>query len=153
MLEVVTNSPEETGALGRKVGECLKGGEVILLHGDLGAGKTLFTKGVAQGLGASGKTAVVSPTFTLVNVYQARLDIVHVDLYRLSFDEVFELGLEDYMDREHVMVVEWAEKAEGFFSGALIEVTFQYEGEASRRITMDTGGLELDLELPGRPCP
>ena len=153
MLEVVTNSPEETGALGRKVGECLKGGEVILLHGDLGAGKTLFTKGVAQGLGASGKTAVVSPTFTLVNVYEARLDIVHVDLYRLGFDEVFELGLEDYMDREHVMVVEWAEKAEGFFSGALIEVTFQYEGEASRRITMDTGGLELDLELPGRPCP
>lgn len=153
MLEVVTNSPEETRALGRKVGESLKGGEVILLHGDLGAGKTLFTKGVAQGLGASGKTAVVSPTFTLVNVYQARLDIVHVDLYRLGFDEVFELGLEDYMDREHVMVVEWAEKAEGFFSGALLEVNFQYEGETSRRITMETGGLELDLELFGRPCP
>lgn len=152
MLEVVTNSPEETRELGRKVGESLKGGEVILLHGDLGAGKTLFTKGVAQGLGASGRTAVVSPTFTLVNVYQARLDIVHVDLYRLSFDEVFELGLEDYMDGEHVLIVEWAEKAAGFFSGALLDVSFQYEGETSRRVTMDTAGFELNLMLPGRPC-
>jgi tRNA threonylcarbamoyladenosine biosynthesis protein TsaE len=147
MPECITNSPEETRALGRKIGERLSGGEIILLHGDLGAGKTLLTKGIAEGLGAPPKTAVVSPTFTLVNVYEARLDIVHVDLYRLDFDEVFELGLEDYMDRGHVMVVEWAEKAGAFFSGELIDVTIDYAGETSRRITLDAGQLKLDI-----PC-
>lgn len=152
MLECVTNSPEETRALGRKIGERLTGGEIILLHGDLGAGKTLFTKGLAEGLSVPPKTAVVSPTFTLVNVYEARLDIVHVDLYRLDFDEVFELGLEDYMDRRHVMVVEWAEKAESFFSGPVIDVTIGYAGETSRRIRLDPGRLKLDIHGAEGSC-
>jgi tRNA threonylcarbamoyladenosine biosynthesis protein TsaE len=145
MLECITKSPEETRELGKKIGQGLKGGEVVLLHGDLGAGKTLLTKGIAQGLGASSKTAVVSPTFTLVNVYQARLDIVHVDLYRLDSDEVYELGLEDYMDPEHVMVVEWAEKAPGFFSGEVLDITILTAGEDSRRIVLDPGRLKLDI--------
>jgi tRNA threonylcarbamoyladenosine biosynthesis protein TsaE len=147
VLQFTSNSPEETKGLGKKIGEKLEGGEIILLHGDLGAGKTLFTKGLAMGLDMSEGPAVVSPTFTLVNVYKARLDIVHVDLYRLDFDEIFELGLEDYMDREHVMVVEWAEKARDFFAGAILDVTFAYTGESSRRIVLDTGGLTLDIGL------
>jgi tRNA threonylcarbamoyladenosine biosynthesis protein TsaE len=152
MIECITNSPEETKELGRKIGERLEGGEIILLHGDLGAGKTLFTKGIAQGLGAPVKTPVVSPTFTLVNVYQARLDIVHVDLYRLDFDEIFELGLEDYMDREHVMVVEWAEKADTFFTGDVLDVTIRNTGESTRRIVLDTGGLKLDFHHAEHSC-
>jgi tRNA threonylcarbamoyladenosine biosynthesis protein TsaE len=148
--EYTSLSPEDTKELGRKIGERLGGGEIVLLHGDLGAGKTLFTKGLALGLGAGTGTAVVSPTFTLVNIYKARLDIVHVDLYRLDSDEIFELGLEDYLDREHVMVVEWAEKARDFFSGAVIDVTFSYTGETSRRIVVDTGGLTLDIPPAGQ---
>lgn len=131
-----TDSPDETCGLGARLGERLKGGEIILLHGDLGAGKTLFTKGVAQGLGADRSVAVVSPSFTLVNVYKARLDIVHVDLYRLDFDEIYELGLEDYMDGDHVMVVEWAEKADAFFSGEVIDITIEHAGEHTRTITV-----------------
>jgi tRNA threonylcarbamoyladenosine biosynthesis protein TsaE len=152
MIECITNSPEETKNLGRRIGESLTGGEIILLHGDLGAGKTLLTKGIALGLGAPEKTAVVSPTFTLVNVYEARLDIVHVDLYRLDFDEIFELGLEDYMDQKHVMVVEWAEKASDFFSGTLLDVTIRSIGESSRRIVLDPGGLKLVIPTAELSC-
>lgn len=139
--EYFSNSPEETKNLGRKIGEKLTGGEILLLHGDLGAGKTLFTKGLSEGLGVKDPQSVVSPSFTLVNVYKARLDIVHVDLYRLDADEACELGLEDYMDQEHVMVVEWAEKAGDFFSGRTLEVTIEYEGENSRRITLEADQL------------
>lgn len=142
--EYRTNSPEETFGLGVRLGEHLRGGEVILLHGDLGAGKTLFTKGIAQGLGVDRSIAVVSPSFTLVNVYKARLDIVHVDLYRLDFDEIYELGLEDYMDEEHVMVVEWAEKADAFFSGEVIDITIEHAGEDARAITAVSSRPYLD---------
>lgn len=134
MAEHISNSPEETREFGRNIGKDLHGGEIILLHGDLGAGKTLLTKGIAEGLGIKGSLSVVSPSFTLVNVYKARLDIVHVDLYRLSSDEIHELGLEDYMDKEHVMVVEWAEKAGDFFTGKTLDITIEYISESSRRI-------------------
>jgi len=135
MQEYLSTSPEDTLSLGRGIGEGLQGGELILLHGELGAGKTLITK--AQGLGADPSIPIVSPSFTLVNIYKARLDIVHVDLYRLNSDEVFDLGLEEYMNKAHVMVVEWAEKAREFFSGDILELTLEYAGESKRRISMN----------------
>ena len=137
-----TTSPDDTRALGRDIGKALRGGEIILLHGDLGAGKTLLTKGIAEGLDIDQSVAVVSPSFTLVNMYKARLDIVHVDLYRLSSEGIYDLGLEDYMDQEHVMVVEWAEKAPDFFSGHILDVTIEYSGETTRRITIDQARLD-----------
>ncbi len=138
MLKYISNSPEETRFLGKSIGERLQGGEIILLHGDLGAGKTLLAKGIAEGLGIEGSTTVVSPSFTLVNIYKARLDIVHVDLYRLNSDEIYDLGLEDYMDLEHIMVVEWAEKAPLFFSNQTLDITIEYTGDASRAIVLES---------------
>jgi len=139
-----TNSPDQTFELGRKLGEKLNGGEIVLLHGDLGAGKTLFTKGLAQGLGVEDPSSVVSPSFTLVNLYKARLDIVHGDLYRLDSDAVYELGLEDYMDREHVLVIEWAEKAGDFFSGDILDIIIEHVGESERKFTLRSTRVYFD---------
>ncbi len=135
--------------LGRNIGKLLTGGEVVLLHGDLGAGKTLLTKGIAEGLGVEDPSTVVSPSFTLVNVYKARLDIVHVDLYRLESDEIYDLGLEDYMDQEHVIVVEWAEKVNDFFSGQGVDVTIEYMGESTRKITLNHRRPPADTRFAG----
>lgn len=135
MNTYTSTSPQETFALGKRIGRGLKGGEIILLQGDLGAGKTLFTKGIAAGL--ESPDPVVSPSFTLVNIYKARLDIVHVDLYRLESEQVGDLGLEDYMDQEHIVVVEWADVARSYFKGARMDVTIHYVDESSRRITVD----------------
>ena len=134
--EYTTNSPEETLALGARIGAALKGGEILLLNGDLGAGKTLLTKGIVEGIAPGTSSEVASPSFTLVNIYNAKLDIVHVDLYRLDSEEIGNLGLEDFMDKDHVMVVEWAERAQGFFTGDTVGITIDYLGEHSRKITV-----------------
>jgi tRNA threonylcarbamoyladenosine biosynthesis protein TsaE len=137
-LEYTTNSPEETLALGSRIGSLLSGGEIILLSGELGAGKTLLTRGIVQGMGPDSETKVVSPSFTLVNIYNARLDIIHVDLYRLDSEEIAHLGLEDYMDRDHVLIVEWAERAGGFFQGPTVDIAISHAGEYSRNILIST---------------
>jgi len=134
--DFTSNSPEHTLALGESIGSRLQGGEIILLNGDLGAGKTLLTKGIVNGMNPDASTTVVSPSFTLVNLYYARLDILHVDLYRLDSEEIGNLGLEDYMDMEHVIIVEWAERACGFFKGTTVNITIEYTGEYSRTITI-----------------
>jgi tRNA threonylcarbamoyladenosine biosynthesis protein TsaE len=134
--EFTTNSPEETLALGARIGAALKGGESLLLSGALGAGKTLLTKGIVEGMAPGASSGVASPSFTLVNIYNARLDIIHVDLYRLDSEEIGQLGLEDFMDEDHVMVVEWAERAHGFFTGDTVEITIVYLDEQSRKITI-----------------
>jgi tRNA threonylcarbamoyladenosine biosynthesis protein TsaE len=108
--EFVTRSAKETFALARNIGEQLKGGEVFLLTGDLGAGKTVFAKGLAAGLGID-PTDVTSPTFTLVNSHEGRLRFYHIDLYRLDAGAHQGLGLEEIFDDEQgVTAVEWAER-------------------------------------------
>jgi tRNA threonylcarbamoyladenosine biosynthesis protein TsaE len=134
--EFITESADETFSLGRTIGSLLQGGEILLLNGDLGAGKTLITKGIADGLQPGSSSLVASPSFTLVNIYNAKLDIIHVDLYRLDSEEIGQLGLEDFMDNTHVMVVEWAERAHGFFTGKAMEIAIMYLGEHSRKITI-----------------
>jgi tRNA threonylcarbamoyladenosine biosynthesis protein TsaE len=134
--DFVTGSAEETFTLGRTIGSLLRGGEVLLLNGDLGAGKTLITKGIADGLQPGLSSLVASPSFTLVNIYNAKLDIIHVDLYRLDSEEIGQLGLEDFMDSTHVLVVEWAERAQGFFTGKVMEIAITYLGEHSRKISI-----------------
>jgi tRNA threonylcarbamoyladenosine biosynthesis protein TsaE len=83
-------------------------------------------------------TTVVSPSFTLVNLYNARLDIIHVDLYRLDSEEIGNLGLEDFMDTDHVIIVEWAQRACGFFQGTTVDITIDHAGENKREITIST---------------
>ncbi|MBN2297548.1 MAG: tRNA (adenosine(37)-N6)-threonylcarbamoyltransferase complex ATPase subunit type 1 TsaE [Deltaproteobacteria bacterium] len=136
--EFISKSPQETLDFGTSIGKALKGGEIILLNGDLGSGKTLLAKGIARGLGIDPAYTVVSPSFTLMNIYKARLDIIHVDLYRLDSDDVYELGLEDFMDREHIIIVEWAQRSKDFFQGDVIEISIEYLGEQARRIYLGT---------------
>ncbi len=106
----ITRSEEETFRLAKKMARAFRGNEVVLLIGELGAGKTIFAKGIASGLGLEDHRLVCSPSFTLLNIYQARFPVFHFDLYRLeNGDEIVDLGLEDYLDRG-VIIVEWAEK-------------------------------------------
>jgi tRNA threonylcarbamoyladenosine biosynthesis protein TsaE len=131
---IITNSEQETAAAGERFAAQLRAGDVVLLHGDLGAGKTAFVRGIARGLGASAEE-VTSPTFTLMQEYRGRLTLVHVDLYRLSPDEVSGLGVEESTDDPAVIAVEWAER----WAGAPAEawtVRLTDEGGDRRKITI-----------------
>jgi tRNA threonylcarbamoyladenosine biosynthesis protein TsaE len=106
-----TTSPEETRRLGRCLGRVIEQPVVVLLSGDLGAGKTCLTQGIARGLGVAEDEPIVSPSYTLMNLYQGRMELYHFDLYRLSDpDELEELGLEEYLPGAGVAVVEWANR-------------------------------------------
>jgi tRNA threonylcarbamoyladenosine biosynthesis protein TsaE len=112
-FDVVSNSPEETIKLGGKLGSQLRGGEVIAVCGTLGSGKTHLIKGIASGAGAVESTKVTSPTFVIINEYKGRLDIYHIDAYRLESISEFEmLGFDDYCNPQSVVLVEWADKIE-----------------------------------------
>jgi tRNA threonylcarbamoyladenosine biosynthesis protein TsaE len=107
-LTVTTSSPEETRIVGAALAPTLLPGDVVSLSGDLGAGKTAFVQGLAAAMGVSHQ--VTSPTFTIVHEYEGRYPIVHLDVYRLnSFQEVLDLGFEEYMDGGSIVVVEWGE--------------------------------------------
>ena len=123
-MTYVTNSPAETEALGQRLAERLQPGDVIAYTGDLGAGKTAFTRGLARGLGCRGR--VTSPTFTIVNEYEGDIPLFHFDLYRLgSSDELFDIGWEDYLARGGVCAVEWSERAEDAFDGSTVRIDFR----------------------------
>ncbi len=131
--DFITHSAEETFALARSIGEQLKGGEVFLLKGDLGAGKTVFAKGLAAGLGIA-SADVTSPSFTLVNVHEGRLRFYHVDLYRLEAGAHQGLGLEEILDDDKaVTVIEWAERL-GFVPSRATVVEMLYVSASERRI-------------------
>ena len=138
-MEFITNSPEETEALGAALGARLPAGTVIAYRGDLGAGKTAFTRGLARGLGCTEQ--VTSPTYTIVNEYPGgRLPLFHFDMYRLeSSDELFDIGWEDYLARGAVCAVEWSEKVEDAFFGDEIVVRIDKLGDNERRITIGEG--------------
>ncbi|MCX7749251.1 MAG: tRNA (adenosine(37)-N6)-threonylcarbamoyltransferase complex ATPase subunit type 1 TsaE [Clostridia bacterium] len=107
-FEIKTSSYEETVDLGLKFGKTLEKGDVVCLTGDLGTGKTAFTNGLARALGI--KEHITSPTFTIVNEYQARLPLYHFDVYRISDpEEMFEIGFDEYMEGDGVTVIEWAD--------------------------------------------
>jgi tRNA threonylcarbamoyladenosine biosynthesis protein TsaE len=110
-MKVVSHSPEETLKLGEILGSQLVPGDIVLLFGDLGAGKTTFTQGITRGLGMAKNEYIRSPTFTLINEYQARVPIYHIDLYRMdNTQDIESLGLEEVLFGEGVAIVEWAEK-------------------------------------------
>ena len=132
--EITTSSADETFALAKRLGEQLKGGEVFLLKGDLGTGKTIFAKGLAAGLGIE-PSDVTSPTFTLINVHEGRLRLYHIDLYRLDGGTHEGLGLEEILeDEKGVTVIEWAERL-GFVPERATIVEMSYVSTSRRRIT------------------
>lgn len=134
MSEILTASEEDTSAAGARLGESLRAGDVVLLFGDLGAGKTAFVRGLAEGLGARGDE-VSSPTFTIVQQYAGRVTLYHVDLYRLEEREVDDLGLEELVLGDGVVAIEWAERWRGRPDDA-IEVRIEDAGEDVRRISV-----------------
>jgi tRNA threonylcarbamoyladenosine biosynthesis protein TsaE len=136
--EFITRSAEETFGLAKRIGEQLKGGEVLLLTGDLGAGKTVFAKGLAAGLGID-PADVTSPTFTLVNCHEGRLRYFHIDLYRLEAGAHEGLGLEEILaDESAVTVIEWAERL-GFVPAHATVVEMSYGSPFERRIILSEG--------------
>jgi tRNA threonylcarbamoyladenosine biosynthesis protein TsaE len=133
--EFVCASPEETFALGERFAESLQGGETILLRGGLGAGKTLFVKGAMNALDFD-IDEVTSPSFTLVNLYRAKFDVYHIDLYRIERNAAFAVGLDEILENENAVVfIEWADRLEDFPPPEnTIEISIAGDGDESRRI-------------------
>ena len=144
-MEFITNSPVETEKVGEALAKVLLPGAVIAYRGDLGAGKTAFTRGLARGLGCTEQ--VTSPTYTIVNEYlSGKMPLFHFDMYRLhSADDLFDIGWDDYLDRQGVCAVEWSENVEDALEAAIV-VTIEKLGEDTRRITV-TGGDIRDFSL------
>jgi tRNA threonylcarbamoyladenosine biosynthesis protein TsaE len=133
--EFKTRSADETFELGRRLGEQLNDRAVILLKGDLGAGKTVFAKGVAAGLGID-SADVTSPSFTLINVHDGRLRLYHIDLYRLESSSRIDLGLEEILEDEGgVVMIEWAERLK-FTPESSVEVEISYLSDSERVIVI-----------------
>ena len=132
----LTHSPEETEKIGASLGKILTPGTVIAYRGDLGAGKTAFTRGLARGLGC--RDQVTSPTYTIVNEYLGgRLPLFHFDMYRLrSSDDLFDIGWDDYLDRGGICAVEWSENVADAMEDP-VTVTIEKIGENARRITIE----------------
>ncbi|GBD23765.1 tRNA threonylcarbamoyladenosine biosynthesis protein TsaE [bacterium HR29] len=151
--EFLTRSEEETRALGERLGRFLRRGDVVLLSGDLGTGKTCFTQGIARGLGVS--VPVNSPSFLIMNEYQGRERLFHVDLYRIEdVEELDELGLWDYAERG-VLVIEWPERGADILPGDGLIVELRYgDRERERRFTFvprGERGRELAAGIAGAP--
>ncbi len=135
--EWTTHSSEETIQLGREIGRGLTPPALILLSGDLGAGKTTLTKGIASGAGAADENEVTSPTFTLVHKYEGRSRVYHVDLYRIADSHDLEtLGLEDVFNEKAVMIVEWPEKLNIRTDWPVIRIQLEHVSDDTRRIVM-----------------
>ncbi len=145
-MEYLSHSPEETEALGAALGRQLAPGAVIAYRGDLGAGKTAFTRGLARGLGYG--QMVTSPTYTIVNEYLGgRLPLFHFDMYRLrSSEDLFDIGWEDYLERGGVCAVEWSERVWDALESPVI-ITLEKLDPDTRRITVEGGGSLADLSL------
>ena len=145
-MEFITNSPAETEEIGASLGKIIKPGTVIAYRGDLGAGKTAFTRGLARGLGST--ELVTSPTYTIVNEYLGgRCPLFHFDMYRLaSSDDLWDIGWEDYLDRNGICAVEWSENVEDALEDPII-ITIEKLGEESRRITIEGGENLADLSF------
>jgi tRNA threonylcarbamoyladenosine biosynthesis protein TsaE len=138
MTALVLESPGETSALGRKLGALLQPFDFVALYGELGAGKTLFVKAVAEGAGAA---AASSPTFALVNLYPGRVNLQHFDLYRLGGPaDLYALGFDDLLAEPAATLVEWAERAAGALPRDRLEIALQHDGPQSRRATLSATG-------------
>lgn len=149
VVDFVTHSSNQTQKAGAVLGRLLQAGDVILLEGELGAGKTTFTKGVGQGLGVEGY--VNSPTFTLVNEYQGRLPLYHMDCYRLeSPREALDLGIEEYLYGDGATIIEWPERITEVLPQEFLRVKLGYVNDTKRTIRLEPFGaryIELATEF------
>ena len=142
---IVIHNQDETETLGRRLGEMLFPGAVVALVGQLGAGKTLLVRAIAVGLGMVNVDAVSSPTFVLIQEYNARLPIYHFDAYRLiGADELLGLGVHEYFESSGVSLVEWADKVRSALPKEYLEISIDITGEESRRVEMIAHGTRYE---------
>jgi len=135
MQVIVSASPEQTESLGARLAGLLRPGDFVSLHGELGAGKTRFAQGVAYGLGVSRETPVTSPTYTLLNIYPARVPLYHFDLYRLSSDaDALDAGFDEYFYGAGVSLVEWPQRLVRLLPAERLEIFFSFLDEHLRKI-------------------
>jgi tRNA threonylcarbamoyladenosine biosynthesis protein TsaE len=135
---MLTNSAEETILAGEKLAKKLKPGDVIALSGDLGSGKTTFTKGIGKGLGVKDPDRINSPTFVLIKEYKGKVPLYHLDLYRLdSLKEIENLAIEEYIYRNGVTVIEWAEKIKGILPEKYVSVWLKIKGDNKREVAIE----------------
>ena len=145
--EIVTHSSDETIQFGRELGRQLKPPVLILLTGELGAGKTTFTKGIVSGAGAASEDDVTSPTFTLVHKYGGGGRVYHVDLYRIGdFHDLETLGLEDVLAEPGIVIVEWPDKFTLRTDWPIVRVQLEHVSEDTRKITIgDDSGVFANI--------
>ena len=130
-----TESPEETQALGEQIGKTLKRGDVIALIGDLGTGKTCLTQGIARGVGISSGEVVNSPSYILINEYNGRIPIYHIDLYRLEdSSEITELGLSEYIEGDGICIIEWAERMADALPNTTIRIHIRLAAASGKEV-------------------
>ena len=147
-MRVISSSEQETRELGKRMAGKVTPGTVISLRGSLGAGKTVFAKGFAEGLGIT--EAIVSPTFTLVQEYDGRLKLYHLDLYRLSGEDEFEsMGGEDFLYSDGVALIEWSEKIEDMLPDDTIFINITINEDLTRSI--EIRGMELSITHGAEP--
>jgi len=140
MYEVITSSPAETERIGSLLGMCLEQGDVVALIGELGSGKTVLVRGIAEGMGADMRE-VASPSFTLVNEYAGRVPMFHIDLYRLESDrDLYDIGYDDYVAGQGVAVVEWADRVPQSVPNHALKLILHYLDARRRRITFEPSG-------------
>jgi tRNA threonylcarbamoyladenosine biosynthesis protein TsaE len=149
-LTTVTRSPQETRNWGQRLGKLLRGGEIIGLSGELGSGKTCFARGVAEGAGVGKEAWIRSPTFTLINEYDGRLPVYHIDLYRIGgARELEELNLRDYLFSDGASVVEWFEHLPPGEVDERLQINFEHAGLSERRLTFTAYGQSYEDLLKG----
>jgi len=136
-FSIITESDQETVQLGRNLGSLLREGDVVALVGELGSGKTWMTKGITYGLGIDPRTVVTSPSFSIVNEYEGRVTLFHIDVYRLEkFSEVLSAGLEEYLHSGGVVVLEWANRWPEILPEWTISAELQILDAERRKITL-----------------
>lgn len=143
MKQFISNSPEETRAIGEGLGASLKAGDVVAYYGGLGVGKTAFTGGLAKGLGIH--EPITSPTFALVNEYKGKYPLYHFDMYRVeTWEDLYSTGFFDYLDTPCVLAIEWSENVDGALPEGTIEVEISLgEREGQRIITIRKRGEKI----------
>ncbi len=143
-ISFLTNKEEETIKLGKKLGKLLNPGDLVLLKGELGSGKTTFVKGIAEGLEVTPEVYITSPTFSLINIYEGKHTLYHVDLYRLELEDIEELGIWEYLGNG-IVVIEWAEKLIQIPKKDFIEIIFEFIDYNRRKIILNGYGEWKEL--------
>lgn len=145
LISIVSKAPEMTIEIGAVIGRCLSPGWAVALQGELGAGKTWLTKGIAQGLGIDCKNEITSPTFTLINEYPGAIPLFHMDAYRLrGVEDLRELGYEEIQDTRGVWVIEWAEKIRPELPEQTVTIAIHYQDDITREIVLSGEPIIID---------